>query len=125
MPGLKTKQYGSGDYSWMYNSRGIRDGVTAVIDPSKFTKATHFPDNYFRCGTPVKMNALNDIVPWADAAGNKIGFVGGDYATDGVEKINVHIITHPETVYTDKLPVTFTAPTTAVVPHINFVARGY
>lgn len=121
MPGLKKTRHGGGDYSWMYNSRGIRDGVTAVLDISAFTKATHYPDGYVPCGTPVVINDLGAVVPWADAAGNKIGFVGGDYETDGSEDPNVHVITHPETVYVNRLPVEFTAPATAAVPHINFV----
>lgn len=124
MPGLTTNPLGTGDYSWMYNTRGIRDGVSGMLDISTFTKATHFPDNYVRCGTPVKINDLDVIVPWTDTAGSKLGFVGGDYETDGVEDVSVHIITHPETVYIDKVPVTFTAPETAVVTHINFMTRG-
>lgn len=122
MPGLKKTRYGGGDYSWMYNTRGIRDGVTAVLDISAFTKATHYPDGYIPCGTPVVVNDLAAVVPWADAAGNHIGFVGGDYDVDGSgEDLNVHVITNPETVYTNRLPVTFAKPATASVPHINFV----
>ena len=78
MPGLKTTTYGTGNYEWMYNTRGIRDGVTAVLDPAKFTQATHFPDGYIRSGTPVRVNDLTDITPWADAAGAKLGFIGGE-----------------------------------------------
>ena len=121
MPGLRKTQHGGGDYSWMYNSRGIRDGVTAVLDISAFTKATHYPDGYIRSGTPVVVNSLGAVVPWADTAGNKLGFVGGDFLVEGAEDINVHVITHPETVYTNRLPVTFVKPATASVPHINFV----
>ena len=121
MPGFKTKQYGTGNYDWMYNSRGIRDGVTAVLDPAMFTAATHFPDGYIRSGTPVIVNDLTNLRPWADAAGNKIGFIGGDFEVNGAEKLNVHVITHPETIKLDKLPVTLAAPATAAVPHINFV----
>lgn len=122
------KQLGGGDYSWMYNSRGIRDGVSAVLDISAFTKATHYPDGYIPCGTPVVVDDdLAALVPWTDAAGNKLGFVGGDFPTDGTEDVNVHVITHPETVYTDH-PVLaangFAAPATASVPHINFVTKG-
>ena len=118
------KRLGGGDYSWMYNSRGIRDGVSAVLDISAFTAGTHYPDGYIPCGTPVKVNDLGAIVPWTDAAGNRLGFVGGDFAVEGSADLNVHVITHPETVYTDRLPVTFTAPTTASVTHINFVQKG-
>ena len=118
------KRLGGGDYSWMYNSRGIRDGVSAVLDISAFTAGTHYPDGYIPCGTPVVTNDLGALVPWADAAGNHLGFVGGDFAVEGSEDLNVHVITHPETVYTDRLPVTFTAPATASVPHINFATKG-
>ena len=125
MPGLKTtKTYSSGDYSWMYNSRGITFGMTATLDISKFTKDTHYPDGYIRNGTPVNIAAPGAGIPWADAAGAVIGFVGGDYETDGVEKINVHVITHPEIVKLDRLPVPLTKPTTAPQPHIHFVSIG-
>ena len=118
------KQWGGGDYSWMYNSRGIRDGVTAVLDISAFTRETHYPDGYIKSGTPVVLGDLDALTPWVDEAGNKIGFVGGDFPVDGDNDINVHVITHPETVYIDELPVEFAAPTTASVPHINFVTKG-
>ena len=121
MPGLKTTTYGTGDYSWMYNSRGIRGGVTGVLDVSAFTKATHYPDGYFKCGTPLKINSIGALAPWSDVAGNVIGFLGGDYSTDGVEDINVHVITHPETVKLDRLPVATVKPATAPQSHINFV----
>ena len=117
------KQLGGGDYSWMYNSRGIRDGVSAVLDISAFTEADHYPDGYIPCGTPVVTNDLGALEPWADGAGNSIGFVGGDYAVEGDADLNVHVITHPETVYTDRVPGTFAKPATAVVSHINFVTK--
>lgn len=122
------KQLGGGDYSWMYNSRGIRDGVTAVLDISAFTAGTHYPDGYVPSGTPVVVNDLGAVVPWADVAGNRLGFVGGDFEVDKTgEDMNVHVITHPETVFTDHpalAAVDFEAPATASVPHINFVTKG-
>ena len=122
MPGYSKKQLGTGSYEWMYNTRGIRDGVTGMLDVSAFTAATHFPNGYFPSGLPVKINSLGAVVPWTDAAGNKLGYVGGDWPTDGVTDFPVHIITHPEAVKIDKLPVPFTVPTTASVPHINFIS---
>lgn len=120
MPGLKKKSFGGGSYAWMYNSRGIRDGVTAVPDLSAFDKATHYPDGYLRSGTPVKVNDLAKVVPWEDEADAKLGFIGGDFDLEDAEA-GVHVITHPETIKTNRLPVAFTAPTAASVPHINFV----
>lgn len=183
MPGLKTTEYGSGDYSWMLNSRGIRYGMTGVLDISTFTAATHYPEGFVRSGTPVNCADRDVIVPWADPAtpplwaastayalgafvrlsggatlevttagtsgttepaapaavggtvtngtvtftrrpaggGAVLGFVGGDFKTDGVEDLNVHVITHPEGVKLSLLPVPMTVPVTAVQPHILFV----
>ncbi|WP_281711370.1 hypothetical protein [Dermacoccus nishinomiyaensis] len=117
---MKQKKLGGGNYSWMYNSRGIRDGITVPLDVAKFDKATHYPDGYFPCGLPVKLNGLNGAEPWKDEAGAKLGFVGGDFDIEEAAR-GVHVITHPETVKTNRLPVTFTAPTVASVAHINFV----
>lgn len=125
MPGLTTtKQYSSGDYTWLYNSRGITFGMTAVLDITKFTKATHYPDGYVRNGTPLNVANPSAIVPWSDTAGAVLGFVGGDYVTDGTAKVNVHVITHPEIVKLDRLPVPMTKPTVAPQPHIQFVTLG-
>ena len=68
----------------------------------------------------MKLNGLNGAEPWKDEAGAKLGFVGGDFDTEEAAR-GVHVITHPETVKTNRLPVTFTAPTVASVAHINFV----
>ena len=121
MPGLVTKSYGTGDYSWMLNTEHIRGGMTAILDVSAFTKATHYPDGYFRCGTPVNCANRGAVVPWTDTAGAVLGFVGGDFATDGVTDVNAHIITHPEAVKLSKLPVALTKPATAPQPHILFL----
>lgn len=117
---MKQKRLGGGDYSWMYNTRGIRDGVTVPLNVAAFTKANHYPNDYFPCGLPVKLNGLNGAEPWVDEPGAKLGFVGGDFDLEEAAR-GVHVITHPETVKTNRLPVTFTAPTSASVAHINFV----
>ena len=52
---IRTETFGSGDQTWLASAHGIRNAGTAVIDVSTFTKATHYPDNYFRSGTPVNI----------------------------------------------------------------------
>lgn len=120
MPGLKTTQYGTGDYSWMRNTDGLDDAaVTGVIDISDFTAGTHFPNGYLPSGLPVRIDDLDDIRPWADATGAVLGFLKGDFKTDGVEDVNVAVI-YRGSIKTAKLPVAFTVPTTAVQPRFFF-----
>lgn len=120
MPGLKTVNYGTGDYSWLRNTDGLDDAsITAVVDISDFTAGTHFPDGYLRSGTPVRIDDLDDVRPWADATGAVLGFIKGDYKTDGVEYVNVSVI-YRGSIKTAKLPVAFTVPTTAVQPRFFF-----
>lgn len=120
MPGLKTVNYGTGDYSWLRSTDGLDDSsTTAVVDISDFTAGTHFPDGYLRSGTPVRIDDLDDIRPWADVSGAVLGFLKGDYKTDGVEDVNVAVI-YRGSIKTAKLPVAFTVPTTAVQPRFFF-----
>ena len=119
MPGLKTVNYGAGDYSWLLNTHGVNDGGQGVLDVSAFTKATHYPDGYFRCGTPVDAADRKALKPWSDASGAVLAFIDGDQPTDGVEDINVALITHADGVITKNVPVTFTAPTTAPQPQFG------
>jgi len=113
MPGLKTTTYGTGDYSWLRNTDGLDESVTGVIDISDFTANTHFPNGYLPSGLPVRIDDLDDIRPWADATGAVLGFLKGDFKTDGVEDVNVSVITRGN-IKTAKLPLAFTVPTTAV-----------
>lgn len=119
MPGLKTTQYGTGDYTWMRNTDGLDEAVTGVIDISDFTAGTHYPNGYLPSGLPVRIDDLDDIRPWADTAGAVLGFLKGDYKTDGVEDVNVAVIVRGN-IKTAKLPVSFTVPTTAVQPRFYF-----
>ena len=120
MPGLKTVTYGTGDYSWMRNTDGLDDAaITGVIDISDFTAGTHFPNGYLPSGLPVRIDDLDDIRPWADATGAVLGFLKGDFKTDGVEDVNVAVI-YRGSIKTAKLPVAFTVPTTAVQPRFFF-----
>jgi hypothetical protein len=114
MPGLTTTTYGTGDFSWLRNTDGLDDAaVTGVVDISDFTEGTHFPDGYLPSGLPVRIDDLDDIRPWADAAGAILGFLKGDWKTDGVEDLNVAVI-YRGSIKLAKLPVALTVPTTAV-----------
>lgn len=120
MPGLKTTTYGSGDYSWLLNTDGLDDAaITGVLDVSTFTPSTHFPDGYFRSGTPVRIDDRDVIRPWADVSGAVLGFLKGDVKTDGVEDANCAVIVRGN-IKPAKVPVTFVVPTTAVQPRFYF-----
>jgi hypothetical protein len=123
MPGLKTTSYGSGDYSFLLNDDGVDEAMSGVIDVSTFTKGTHYPNDYFPSGLPVRIDDRDVIRPWADVSGAVLGFLKGDYPTDGVEDINVAVI-YRGAVITAKVNaiVTFVVPTTAVQPRFYFAA---
>lgn len=119
MPGLKTTTYGSGDYSWMLNTDGLDEAVTGVLDVSTFTKNTHYPDGYFPSGLPVRIDDRDVIRPWSDTSGARLGFLKGDWKTDGTEDVNVAVVVRGN-IKTAKLPVALTVPTTAVQPQFAF-----
>ena len=122
MPGLTTTTYGGGNYEWLLNTDGLDYAVTGVLDVSTFTKATHFPDGYFRCGLPVRVDDRDVIRPWADVAGAKLGFLKGDFKTDGAEDVNCAVIVRGN-IKTAKVALIlagFTVPTTAPQPQFNF-----
>lgn len=115
MPGLKTITYGTGDYSWMLNTDGLDEAVTGVLDVSTFTAGTHYPNGYFPSGLPVRVDDRDVIRPWADVVGARLGFLKGDWKTDGVEDVNCAVLVRGN-IKTAKLPLALTAPTTAVQP---------
>lgn len=119
MPGLKTTTYGTGDYSWMLTTDGLDESVTGVLDVSTFTAGTHYPNGYFPCGLPVRVDDRDVIRPWTDTAGAKLGFLKGDVKTDGVEDANCSVIVRGN-IKTAKLPLALTVPTTAAQPQFNF-----
>ena len=122
MPGLTTKNYGGGDYSWMLNTDGLDEAVTGVLDVSTFTAGTHFPNGYFpTVGASGGVFGLV-IRPWADTAGAKLGFLKGDVKTDGVEDLNCAVVVRGN-IKTAKIVAIlagFAVPTTAAQPQFNF-----
>jgi len=122
MPGLKTTQYGTGDYSWMLNTDGLDEAVSGVLDVSTFTKSTHYPDGYFPCGLPVRIDDRDVIRPWADVTGARLGFLKGDVKTDGVEDANCAVVVrcNVKTAKVAAILAGFVVPTTAAQPQIAF-----
>ena len=120
MPGLKTKTYGTGDYSWMLNTDGLDEAITGVLDVSTFTANTHFPDGYFPSGLPVNVADRDVIKPWTDTAGAVLGFLKGDHKTDGVEDVNCAVVVRGN-IKTAKVPLAgFAVPATAPQPRFAF-----
>ena len=117
MPGLKTTTYGTGDYSWMLNTDGLDEAISCVIDVSTFTAGTHYPNGYFPSGLPVRVDDRDVVRPWADVAGARLGFLKGDWKTDGVEDIDASAVVRGN-IKTARLPIALTVPTTA--PQVQF-----
>lgn len=122
MPGLKTETFGTGDYSWMLNTDGLDQAVGGVLDVSTFTAGTHYPNGYFPCGLPVRVDDRDVIRPWADVAGAKLGFLKGDVKTDGVEDVDCSVIVHgnAKVAKVQAILAGFAVPTTAPQPQFNF-----
>lgn len=120
MPGLKTTQYGTGDFSWLLNTDGLDQAVTGVATASAFTKATHFPNGFLPSGLPVRVDARGNIRPWADVAGARLGFVKGDTKFDGTEDVNLSFVARGQ-IKTAKVPLAgFAVPSTAAQPQFAF-----
>lgn len=119
MPGLKTTQYGSGDFTWLLNTGGLDEAVQGVAPIAGFTAGTHYPDGYLRSGTWLRVDARGNIRPWADATGAVLGFLKGDHKVTGDAKINVAFVVRGN-IKTAKLPIAFVAPATALQPQFAF-----
>ncbi len=47
MPRLKSETIGGGNMTWLGSDHGIFNCRTSTLDVSTFTKATHYPSDYF------------------------------------------------------------------------------
>ena len=117
MPGLVTKNYGSGDFSWLLNTDGLDESVTGVIDVSTFTAGTHYPNGFIPSGLPVaKVGGV--LVPYdategtVTGAGVLAGFVLTDQAVVGTADFGVPLYDQGRVIAAN-LPIAFTAPTAA------------
>lgn len=75
-----TETFGNEDHSWLRSQHGTEAIETAVLDLSKFTKGTHYPDGYIKSGEPLgKITATGLYGPYDSAA------------TDGRETLDGHL----------------------------------
>lgn len=115
MPKLTTEHYGTGDQTWLGSTHGISNARTVTLDPSKFTKAEHYPDGYLRSGQPLTVTG--------DVAGPYVGGEeGGDFhgflltdqvISDDTTKIAVPLLDHGRVVVANLPGSAFTAPAEA------------
>ena len=112
MPGLLTKNYGTGDFRWLLDSTGFRDAITATLDVSTFTAATHYPNGFFPSGLIVNIADPKAVKPFTGGAGEKLAFLMGDHETDGVEDRAGAFLFHGS-IRTGFLPVSTNLPATA------------
>lgn len=118
MPGLKYTEHGSGDFTWMRNLDGLDEALTGAAPIAGFTDTTHYPNGYLPSGLPLRVDDLDNIRPWADVVGAKLGFLKGDHKVTGAAgdtAVNVAFIARGN-IKLSKLPVALTAPATAAQP---------
>lgn len=109
MPKLKTELYGGGDHSWLGSSHGIGNARTVALDPSTFTKETHYPDGYLPSGLPLTITG-GKAGPYDGVTLD--GFLLTDQTTDGETDILAPVLDHGR-VITSRLPGgAFVAPGT-------------
>lgn len=112
MPRLTTETFGSGNTTWLGSDHGMFNAETGTLDVSTFTKATHYPNGYFPSGLLVNIANLAAVVPFTGGAGEKLGFVLFNTATDGVADIATALIWHG-LIKTANLPVSTNLPAAA------------
>ena len=122
MPGMKTTDYGGGNYDWLLNTDGLDQAVTCVVDISTFTEATHFPNGYLPSGLPVRVDDRDVVRPWADTAGAKLGFLKGNVKVNGGEDLNAAAVVrgNVKLAKVQAILAGFAVPTTAAQPQFNF-----
>lgn len=75
---IRTETFGADDQSWLGSAHGTDMARSVTLDVSLFTAGTHYPDGYFKSGTPL-------AVVTSTAQGGEVGKYGpyNDTATDG------------------------------------------
>ena len=119
MPGLTTKQMGTGSYTWLLHTHGIREATSGAVDISAFTAGTHYPDGFLPSGLPVDVTNPKGVLPYTGTG--KLAFVMGDHPTDGVEDRNIAFLTHGQ-IRTDFVPNKTVLPSTA--PNGFYFTKG-
>lgn len=66
---VRTETFGQDDQTWIAAAHGIDLARSVTLDTSAFTSGTHYPNGYFRSGTPLaKITASGLYGPYDDAA---------------------------------------------------------
>ncbi len=77
-----TETFGNEDHSWLRSQHGTEAIETAVLDLTKFTKATHYSAGYIKSGEPLGKIAATGLYGPYDGA-----------ASDGRETLVGHLFT--------------------------------
>ncbi len=75
---LTTETFGVDDQSWLGSEHGTQATEPATLDTSAFTKATHYPDGYFKSGIPLGViTATGKYGPYDNGAGDGRSVLAG------------------------------------------------
>ena len=115
MPRLTTEHYGTGDQSWLGSMHGISNARTVTLDPSKFTKADHFPDDYIPSGQPLTLDENGVAGPYSvEGEGALDGFLLTDQVVkEGDTSIAVPLLDHGRVNVSNVPTADFAAPDAA------------
>lgn len=65
----KREDFGTDNQSWLASRHGTNSAKPATLDTSLFTKATHYPDGFFKSGIPLaKLTTGGKYGPYDNAA---------------------------------------------------------
>lgn len=113
MPNLRASSYGSGDQTWLANTHGIEDAVTANLPVSGFTAQTHYPNGHLPSGTPVDYADPKAVKPYTEGEGAVLGFLLFDVEVPaGATNVAAAVLTHG-IIKPANVPGDFTAPAAA------------
>lgn len=125
---LTTQTYGVDDQSWLGSEHGTQATEPATLDTSTFTKATHYPDGYFKSGIPLGViTATGKYGPYnaaaTDGTETLVGFLFAAVKAPSVDTVDVAgaLFTHGK-VRAARLPVAVDAAGQAdVAGSIRFI----
>lgn len=110
MPMLHRENNGSGRKTWLGSGHGVNHAQTGTLDMSSFS-AADYPEGYIPSGFPVDATDRTAVKKWTSASTGTLGFVLDDVTVVADEAAPAALLLHGA-VYTDELPVEFTAPAT-------------
>lgn len=122
---VRTEQYtGLTDRSWLQNNVGIQANVPVVLDISKFTAGTHYPNGVILAGTVLgKVTASGLYGPYSGNA-NEVQTVGLGAASAGTVTIGTRGQTTAAVAYNANAATIQAALVAAGVPATDVVVTG-